>query len=360
MEKAKFVLSKKVLFDSIEKLKNLGLNISYSYKTNKIVGDVLQNSKYKEIDFSIHLKEEINKIKNKERIWFFLQANSKKEIFSFFKKGINKYVIDNEQDLNNLLECSKEKNFKIRWAIRMKVQEHRIDTGKYFVYGMDSEQVNLLIFQLHKNPLIKEIGVHIHRKSQNTSEWDLLEEIKDSLTEESLKIINFVNIGGGLPWIYASVDKKIFEYIFFKIKEVQEWLNNFEIRTIIEPGRFLAAPCIKLITYVIQKQEKILVINTSLYQCELDTLLTNTKLLVEGEEIEEETKEESSKNELTKEFFLIKGNSPTRDDNFRYKVKLKKDISIGDKIIFLNAGAYNYSTDFFGYHKLKTEIKEDF
>ena len=60
------------------------------------------------------------------------------------------------------------------------------------------------------------------------------------------------------------------------------------------------------------------------------------------------------------EYFLIKGNSPTRDDIFRYKVKLNKDIKVGDKIIFLNAGAYNYATDFFGDHKLETEIKEDF
>ena len=59
------------------------------------------------------------------------------------------------------------------------------------------------------------------------------------------------------------------------------------------------------------------------------------------------------------EYFLIKGNSPTRDDIFRYKVKLKNPL-VGDKIVFLNAGAYNYTTDFFGYKKLKTEIKKDF
>ena len=58
-------------------------------------------------------------------------------------------------------------------------------------------------------------------------------------------------------------------------------------------------------------------------------------------------------------FYLIKGNSPTRDDIFRYKVKLKNP-KVGDKIVFLNAGAYNYTTDFFGYNKLRTEIVEDF
>ena len=58
-------------------------------------------------------------------------------------------------------------------------------------------------------------------------------------------------------------------------------------------------------------------------------------------------------------YYLIKGNSPTRDDIFRYKVKLKNP-KIGDKIIFLNAGAYNYTTDFFGFKKLPTEVVEDF
>ena len=58
-------------------------------------------------------------------------------------------------------------------------------------------------------------------------------------------------------------------------------------------------------------------------------------------------------------YYLLKGNSPTRDDIFRYKVKLQNP-QVGDGIIFLNAGAYNYTTDFFGYKKLKTEIKENF
>ena len=122
------------------------------------------------------------------------------------------------------------------------------------------------------------------------------------------------------------------------------------IEAVIEPGRFLAAPCIKLITEVIQKYDSILVINTTIYNCALDSLLTGTKFLVEGE------LSENDKGEL----FLIKGNSPTRDDIFRYRVNLKKEIDKGDKIIFLNAGAYNYTTDFFGYNKLETEINEDF
>jgi diaminopimelate decarboxylase len=174
--------------------------------------------------------------------------------------------------------------------------------------------------------------------------------LKDSLTKESFERINFVNIGGGLPSLYVSSNEKVFNYIFSKLKETKRWLDEKGIETFIEPGRFLAAPCVKLIVEVIQKYDNNLIVNTSIYNCALDTILTETKMLVEGELKENEKGE----------YFLIKGNSPTRDDIFRYKVKLNSKIKVCDKIVFLNAGAYNYATDFFGYKKLETEIVEDF
>ena len=227
----------------------------------------------------------------------------------------------------------------------MKFQEHRIGSGKYFVYGMSSKKINKIILKIGDHVLIDKIGVHIHRKSQNTSEWEIKEELEDSLDENVLDRINFVNIGGGLPAMYRSLNTNVFSYIFKKISETKEWLSQKNIETFIEPGRFLCAPPIKLIVKIIQKYDSNLIINTTIYNCALDTVITDTKLLVENEK----------ENNEDGEFYLIKGNSPTRDDIFRYKVKLNNP-KVGDKIVFLNAGAYNYTTDFFGYKKLKTEI----
>ncbi len=348
MESAKFILSKKALFNQVKKLKDLGLKISYSYKTNRIVGDILQDSD-KNILFSIHLKEEINMIKDKSKIWFFTQAENEEVLLDILKKGVRNFVVDNEIDLENLLEVVQKENQKINLSLRMKFQEHRVGSGKYFVYGMASKKVNNLIEKIRNNVNIGRLGIHIHRKSQNTSEWEIVGELKDSLSKNTLDNLNFINLGGGLPSLYRSLNEKAFVYIFDKIKESVKWLNNKKIDVFIEPGRFLAAPCVRLITEIIQKQKEILVINTGLYNCALDTLLTGTKMLVQGELDSFEMGED----------YLIKGNSPTRDDIFRYKVKLN-DVNIGDKIIFLNAGAYNYSTDFCGYERLNTEIVEDF
>jgi ornithine decarboxylase len=258
---------------------------------------------------------------------------------------IRSFVIDNEIDLNTLLRVVENMKIKINIGLRMKFKEHRIGSGKYFVYGMSSRKVNELVKELEGNNLVDKIGIHIHRKSQNTSEWEIKSELEDSISEESLKIISFVNLGGGLPSQYRNHALKDLSYVFEKLVDSKKFLDNFQIETVIEPGRFIAAPAIKLETEIIQIQNENIIINTTLYNCALDTLIGGHKMLVEGElKMEEEGMN-----------YLIKGNSPTRDDIFRYRVKLKK-LEIGDKIIFLNAGAYNYTTDFFGYKKLKTEV----
>lgn len=344
---SKFILSKKKLLDQVKTLENLGLKISYSYKTNKEIGNVLQD--ISDIEFSIHAKEEIEMIENKNKIWFFTQAELEEELQELLKKGIKKFVVDNEVDLDRILNIIEKTKTKISLSLRMKFQEHRIGSGKYFVYGMPSKKINEIIQEIKNNQFIEKLGVHIHRKSQNTSEWEIENEIENSLTKESLKRINFMNFGGGLPTKYRSYTSKVLPYIFNKLLKAKEFLEKYNIESCIEPGRFLASPAIKLQTKIIQIYNKNIILNTTIYNCALDTIITGTKMLVENEL---EDKEEGN-------YYLLKGNSPTRDDIFRYKIKLKNP-KVGDKIIFLNAGAYNYTTDFFGYKKLKTEIINDF
>ena len=343
---AKFILSKKFLKEQVKTLEDLGLKISYSYKTNRIVGDILQEL-CPSVDFSIHAREEIEMIKDKSKISFFTQAELEEELAEILKSGIRSFVIDNEVDLERILNVIKKQKTIINLSLRMKFQEHRVGTGKYFVYGMSAIRVNEIIFKIKDNKFIDKLGVHLHRKSQNTSEWEIVEELKDSLTEESLERINMINLGGGVPSIYRSSSVNVFPYIFDKLKKAREWLEEKNIVTIIEPGRFIAAPCVKLQVEIIQIYDGNLIVNTTIYNCALDNILTGTKMLVEGE------KDSSDKNYTD---YLIKGNSPTRDDIFRYKVKLPTNLKVGDKIIFLNAGAYNYTTDFFGYKKLTTEV----
>ncbi len=348
MSDARFILSKRKVLEQYNKLKELGVMISYSYKTNRKVGNILQE--LTDCYFSIHNFEEIKMIKDKNKIWFFTQAESENELKKILKNGVRNFVIDNKIDLDRLLNTIKNTKTKINLFLRMKFREHRIGTGRYLVYGMSANLINKIISEIKDNEFIDKIGVHIHRKSQNTSEWDLTEEIKDSLDEESFSRIDYINLGGGLPVRYKTYSLDVLPYIFEKIKHTINFLESKNVKAIIEPGRFIASPSIKLEAEIIQVYENLIVLNCSIYNCAIDTVITNIRLLVEKEILDDSKKGK---------FYLIKGNTPTRDDIFRYKVKLKNP-KIGDKIVFLNAGAYNYSTDFCCLKKLKTEILEDF
>jgi ornithine decarboxylase len=343
--KAYFTLSKSKLLKQLKILTDLNLKISYSYKTNREIGNILQVIS-PETSFSIHAYDEISMIQNKSKISFFIQAENLEELKRIIQTGITAFVIDNEIDLEKILEASEQTKTKIKISLRMKFQEHRIGTGKYFVYGMPSSKVNELILKLKDNANINQLGIHIHRKSQNTSEWEIVEELKDSLTKETLKTISILNLGGGLPVQYKSYTNSTLPYILRKLENAKKFLDGYDIQTIIEPGRFIAAPPIKLHANIIQIQNPNIILNTTIYNCALDNILTETKMLVEKEISEEERGQ----------YYLLKGNSPTRDDIFRYKVKFKFTPEVGGQITFLNAGAYNYTTDFFGYKKLETKI----
>jgi ornithine decarboxylase len=228
----------------------------------------------------------------------------------------------------------------------MRLKEYTVQTGKYFVFGMYSSQINKLIPDLKENPNINKLGVHFHRKTQNISEWSLIRELKDSLSDQVWSIIDYLDIGGGIPVAYKNITPSVINLIYNNIKELKKFVNSKNIKLIIEPGRAIAAPSTRLITTIINIVDNNIFIDASLFNCSMDTLVAHIKLLVENENTNANTTP-----------YLIKGGSPTSEDIFRYRVYFNENYTpkIGDKIVFLNAGAYIYYTDLFNLEK--PEIK---
>ncbi|MCK5140452.1 MAG: decarboxylase, partial [Thermodesulfovibrionia bacterium] len=111
-------------------------------------------------------------------------------------------------------------------------------------------------------------------------------------------------------------------------------------------GRFIAASPVKLETRIVSIHENNIIVNASIYNSDLDALIVPVKLLVGNELKKGEGKP-----------YAIKGITPCSMDLFRYRVYLKNP-KIGDKIIFLNAGAYNFSSDFCDLEEVETEVVE--
>jgi len=338
--KARFVLSKKKVLEQYNILKDLGLKVSYSVKTNPEVSKVLEE----ETDcwFSIHSKNNLNYIKDKSKVWYLPQAWSKEDIKELVGLGINKFIIDNETDLKVLLEFKFES--KIDLLLRMKLKENTIFTGKYYVFGFDCKELNEWISKLRDLEFIDRLGVHFHRKTHNLSEWSLKLELLDSLEEETLKKIDLMNIGGGMPAKYKNINPKTMPHIFDKIKELKEWLGEYNVELISESSRFICAPAVKLETEIKLVLGNTVIVNASVYNTAMDILLVPIKLLIEGEL--DKGKE-----------YVVKGSTPCSADIFRYKVKLNSP-KVGDKITFLNAGAYNFHTNFCNLNKIETVVVE--
>ena len=338
MQKAKFVLSKSKVIEQYEKIKQMSDVVSYSSKTNQEITKILE----KETDslFSVHFETELKHVKDLSRVIFLAQAWNETKIRNLMSKGITKFIVDNESDLDQLLNL---KDIKVEMLLlRTKLKENSIRTEKYFVFGMNYETINKRIKEL-KNKANK-IGIHFHRKTQNMSEWNLQYEIENMFSDDTLNLIDFINIGGGIPTVYANTNVKVFDSIFKKIKEFHSWLKNKNIKMIIEPGRFIAAPSIELHTKIIGIDEKNIVVNASVYNSDLDALVVPVKLLIKNEK----------ENGIP---YVIKGFTPCSLDLFRYKVYLNNP-QIGDSIIFLNAGAYNFHSDFCDLEKIETEVIE--
>ena len=336
--KAKFILSKKIVKNQLEKCYELADEVSYSAKTNYEVCKVLEDTN---CFFSIHSKEAVNQIRNKSKIWFFAQGWNKEEIEDLYNQGVKSFVVDNKEDLNVLLGSKKEINL----LLRMRLKESTVHTGKHFVFGFYSKEINTLVPELRKNNNIQTLGIHFHRKTQNVSEWSLISELEDSLDKNTLKNIDILNIGGGIPSIYKNYRVEALESLLIKIKELRKWLNKQNIKVIVEPGRFIAAPSIKLIAEIKNIYNNNIILNASIYNSAMDTFIAHIRLLVENE-LERGTP------------YVLKGSTPDSLDIFRYRVFLKETPKIGDKITFLNAGAYNFSTEFCNLPKLETEIIE--
>lgn len=339
----KFTLSKKIVIEQYHKVKEVADIVAFSSKTNPKGSPLIEDNTDGLI--SVHMPNELKHVKDMSRVLFLAQAWTPGMIEELYSKGIRCFAVDNEFDLDTLLSTISDTDWKIRLFLRLKLREHSIRTERYFVFGMSSDTINKRITLIKGNKNIESLGVHFHRKTQNVNEWKIQPEIEDALTEESLEAIDILNIGGGLPSEYANTNVDVINGIFRRISELRAWLHEKNIKLMIEPGRFIAAPAGKLVSHITGVYDNNIIVNASVYNSDMDAVLVPVKLRVEGE---------VSKDSGVP--YVVKGCTPCSMDLFRYRVYLKDEPKVGDELVFINAGAYNFWSNFCDLEEIMTEI----
>ncbi|SES74861.1 ornithine decarboxylase [Methanococcoides vulcani] len=341
----KFTLSKKVVLEQYNKVREVVDILGFSSKTNPRVSPMIEENT--DGFLSVHMINELKHVKDMSRVLFLAQGWTSGIVEDLYERGIRSFAVDNEFDLEILLSTIEPTDWKITLLLRLKLKEHSLRTERYFVFGMSSDIINERVAQLKDTPHIEKLGVHFHRKTQNVNEWKIQQDIEDVLSEETLEAIDILNIGGGLPSEYANTNVDVIGGIFRRITELREWLHEKDIQLMIEPGRFISAPAGKLITYITGVYDNNIIVNASVYNSDMDAILVPVKLRVDGEVGNNAGKP-----------YVIKGCTPCSMDLFRYRVYLKDKPKIGDEIVFINAGAYNFTSNFCDLEEIPTEIIE--
>ena len=334
-----FELSQSCVVEKYNELNGIVDSVYYSSKTNPLLTPILEEKT--DAFFSVHTKDELKHVSDKGRVLFFGVAWTNDDINSLYESGVRQFAVDSRTDLERFLEIIGEREATL--FLRMKLKENSVRSEKYYVFGLGKQFVSDSLKKIHiAKPNLK-LGVHVHRKTQNLNEWDLQTDVCHALDDDAFKCLTYLNFGGGLPSLYSNTNDKVIPSILKKIASFRVWLNEQGIKLIAEPGRFIAAPSVKLITHVTCIEAQTLFLDVSVYNANTDAIFGGQRLLVENEK-------------KTGEYYMFKGKTPDSIDILRYRVYLEKTPVVGDTITFLNAGAYNFHCDFCELERIKTVI----
>ncbi len=320
------------------------VHIAYSYKTNPLLS----------IRNYLHSLGAWAEVTSNHEIYLAKQSNINFVIYDGIYKPENeilcalkigaKIIIDGEEQVRTISHVAQHYEKEIEVGLR--ISTTGILNGNIDKFGFEySEKSDYqhLINALGKIKNIKICGLQCHLGTDiaDASLYEkaaiMLGDIYISLLSAGI-CISWIDIGGGFvnsndPTVFLSYAKAITRG--FKKTGVKD-----STLLIIEPGRALVENAGVLVTQVIDirtrrlSKSKYVVVDSG----------TNYAMpikFINDRNIDQLTEDNFSKPEL----YTIAGNLCAGDDIFANNIKLKP-LSIGDKIIIFNVGAYDISTSY--------------
>lgn len=363
-----FVTNSNKLINIIKLLKNsLKGEIAYSYKTNSDpnIARVVLDQGCSFLLSSIEEIEILTKLPGftAEKLIFQSPSLTLDQVIKIKGLGIKRLIVDSidqlELILNNIIPDIGCPELLIRINTGVKVERPELPYGMDTYLGFPlNEAMTVLkkLATLQVEGLIR-LGVHNHLISQNTylDVWEknikCIADFVASIKQENIKL-DFVNFGGGYPVQYSNEVPNISE-IGSIISNYQSKISAYypDIKFIFEPGRKLIAESVTLIGNVAHiktfMNNKIAILNCSLYNCSLDTLIIKLYLPV--------CKIDDSDRSKKYDYYVIRGSTPDSRDIFA-KNALLPELRSGDFLAFLNAGAYCFGCDFISLPKINNII----
>ncbi|MFX0170660.1 MAG: diaminopimelate decarboxylase family protein, partial [Candidatus Hodarchaeota archaeon] len=277
------------------------------------------------------------------------------------KVGIRYFAIDSQSDMKHIENVSKKLNRNVKVLIRLNPLVELNKTifscsGRYSKIGIEIpeafEQNSLLmsiISYCEKSPWLDLVGMHIHLGSQITNValyQKGFRKVCNLITHlfESKMNLEVLDIGGGFP-VYYGGEKVPPISSFSRVigSELKQPLKN--LRIIAESGRYLTAPAgLLAVTVTTLKKDprgtNIVCLDGSFYNTLPDIITANWSYPIE--------KVYQRDCDSILDYRFVGSTNDTLDQYLPRNNPNNRTISIrklaeGDKIVFLQAGAYSLS-----------------
>jgi diaminopimelate decarboxylase len=361
-----FVVDTKKLQSTVRELKKyLPGEIAYSFKTNpdlKVAKLICKNG----CSFLVSSPDELEKLASlpgiqEKNLIFQSPSLTKEQLMRLLRLGVKRFSIDSWDQLKLILhhvplhKGNYDLFVRVNTGVKVKNPELPYGMDSYLGFPLDeAKKVLTHINKYWKKGNVK-LGIHNHLISQNTYLDAWRENVKtitnflQGVKKEGVKI-DYVNFGGGYPVAYGNKKVPSLKQIGRILADGRKNMSKIfaDLKYIYEPGRKTVGESVAIIGQVTHlkkfRDQDVAILNCSLYNCSLDTLIVDLYLPVckigKGE-----CKKTNS--------YVLRGSTPDSLDVFARNVKLP-ELKNGDFLAFLTAGAYSFGSEFISLPVVKT------
>jgi ornithine decarboxylase len=276
-----------------------------------------------EVDSIEHMRRLIKRGVSPKNMCYSFPIHEESDIRRALRLGVSLFVVDSFDEYNKIAHLSSDASFVVRINVLsiLKSKLHHAQNK----WGLSLHGASELISAIRRdNRNLAGISFYI---TSEIHQKDAFEAVLNALASSFANLgIEFVNIGGGI-----SLDR---------LKSLKVCLDNVKKKVkakhiVIEPGRHLLDPCIDMVVSVTSVRtigaNRLVFINAGIYSGLLDAVVKGRKYLV----LDEQQKAAST----LKSAYICGSSSDVSDTLGEYKLRV--DLTVGDKLIIKECGAYS-------------------
>nr|MBN2277564.1 type III PLP-dependent enzyme [candidate division Zixibacteria bacterium] len=254
------ILSRSEIRSGLDRLSKAlpGVNVHYAVKSNNheaILKEVVAAGHGFDVASSDELNQIIRAGGQPDQAIHSHPIKAPSEIRAAFDMGARIFVVDNPDEI----EKFRPYTGKVKLLVRFKVEDSQAVVNLSYKFGCEPNDVPALVEKISRLKL-DFYGVTFHVGSQcvkNDIYIKAVEAAGDIISRltQSGYVIRLLDIGGGFPVPYTSRVLSIGEFCRPINRALRKRIPP-EIRLACEPGRFVSAPAVTLVSSVIGKSKR--------------------------------------------------------------------------------------------------------